>query len=718
MSGSSSVSPARSTGICGEITYLTGTTRTFSGERAVSFSRSEGVQDGMLLGAALSASYQLTLDNADGYFTSPHTPYGAMVRVTLTENGQTVPVGVFTVTQTGFSESTGRLTLSGADAMGTAFEAAWEDDLYYPVTLGALAAEIINRVGFTCTDALPGQSQILTRPPDWGEINLRRALSYVLQATGSFALIDGSGALRFLPVWPDQTVYTLTADCTFQRSLGSESFGPLQGVSVMPYGSRRDTLPIIVKEEGAVLSGQNCLYLSGNPLLTAGSAFLQILFNAIRGLRLTRAQVQWAGDPALKMGDRFSTRGADGDAVSTQVTRQSLTFDQGLSMQSDCTVTRSVSTVGRLVTASGALNASMLQGEVDGKNLMANTVAASALIAGSITAAQLAASSVTADKLAASSVTVEKLNAGSVTASKLAANAVTTEKLNAGAVTTEKLNAGAVTAAKLSAGAVEAGHLSAGALEAVDARIEQAVIGTAQIGDLAVTTAKIAQAAITNAKIANAAVDTAQIALGAITQALIAQGAVGTAQIADASITAAKVVSLNADVIMSGTLATDRLIIKGANGLIYEINAEASGLSVQELQADKYKNWINGTVIVARSITADQIAAATITANEILAGTITGAKIAAATIEGSNIKAGTLTTSLVTSDFGESLDLSSNQSVAIKVSDAINNLTVGGRNYLRNSSDLDYSGYYLAGEYTRSDPYIDYGEIDYAELED
>ena len=181
------------------------------------------------------------------------------------------------------------------------------------------------------------------------------------------------------------------------------------------------------------------------------------------------------------------------------------------------------------------------------------------------------------------------------------------------------------------------------------------------------TTAKIAQAAITSAKIANAAVDTAQIALGAITSALISQGAVGTAQIADASITDAKIVSLNADVITSGTLATERLIIKGTDGVIYEINAQSGGLTSAQLTDEKYKQKLNGSVLVARSVTADQIAAATITANEILAGTITGDKIAAATIEGSNIKAGTITTSHVSSDFGKTLDLSSNTGINMRV---------------------------------------------------
>ena len=128
-----------------------------------------------------------------------------------------------------------------------------------------------------------------------------------------------------------------------------------------------------------------------------------------------------------------------------------------------------------------------------------------------------------------------------------------------------------------------------------------------------------------------------------------------------------KIVSLNADVIQSGTLATERLIITGADGLIYEINAQSGTLTTQELSQAKYRQQLSGSVLVARSVTADQIAAATITANEILSGTITGDKIAAATIEGSNIKAGTITTSHVAANFGEQLDLSSNTGINLRV---------------------------------------------------
>ena len=113
---------------------------------------------------------------------------------------------------------------------------------------------------------------------------------------------------------------------------------------------------------------------------------------------------------------------------------------------------------------------------------------------------------------------------------------------------------------------------------------------------------------------------------------------------------------------------------------------------------------ITADKIVAHSITANELAAHTITANEILAGTITGNEIAAASIAGSNIKAGTLTASHVTADFGEALDLSSNQSVVISVEKALEDMSVGGRNYVLNSDSESTSTTDLLARYVLSEP--------------
>ena len=284
---------------------------------------------------------------------------------------------------------------------------------------------------------------------------------------------------------------------------------------------------------------------------------------------------------------------------------------------------------------------------------------------GEITSAKIGNGEILTAHIHDAAITGAKIDQAAVGSAHIQNAAVDSAQIKDAAITNAKIAGAAVGTANIQDAAIVAAKILDG--EIITAKIASLAVTEGKIANLAVTTAKIAEAAITNAKIANAAVDTAQIALGAITTALIAQGAIGTAQIADASITAAKVVSLNADVITSGTLATERLIITGTNGLIYEINAEASGLSVQELSDQKYQEQINGTVIVARSITAQQIAAATITANEILAATITGDKIAAATIEGSNIKAGTITTTNISSDFGQTLDLSSNTGINQRV---------------------------------------------------
>lgn len=312
---------------------------------------------------------------------------------------------------------------------------------------------------------------------------------------------------------------------------------------------------------------------------------------------------------------------------------------------------------------------------------------------GAIGSAQIEDGVITAAHIGAGEIQEANIHDGAITHAKITDGAIRNAHIQDGAIDTAKIADAAITNAKIDGAAIGTANIQDGAIvrakildgEIVTAKIADLAVTGAKIADLAVTTAKIAQAAITNAQIANAAVDTAQIALGAITAALIAQGAVGTAQIADASITDAKIVELTANKITAGTLSVERLIIRGSeHSLIYAINNMGELVSAQVDTIDGYvltERTITADKIVVHSITANELAAHTITANEILAGTITGNEIAAATIEGANVKAGTLTTSHVAADFGESLDLSSNQSVAISVEKALSDMEVGGRNY-------------------------------------
>ena len=333
-----------------------------------------------------------------------------------------------------------------------------------------------------------------------------------------------------------------------------------------------------------------------------------------------------------------------------------------------------------------------------------------------IGAAQIEDGVITSAKIGTGEIQEANIQDGAITRAKIVDGAIRNAHIENGAIDTAKIADAAITNAKINGAAIGTANIQDGAIvrakildgEIVTAKIADLAVTGAKIADLAVTTAKIAQAAITNAQIAHAAVGTAQIALGAITSALIAQGAIGTAQIEDGSITNAKIVDLTANKINAGTLSVERLIIRGSDqSLIYAINNMGELVSAQVDTIDGYvltERTITADKIVAHSITANELAAHTITANEILAGTITGNEIAAASIAGSNIKAGTLTASHVTADFGEALDLSSNQSVVISVEKALEDMSVGGRNYVLNSDSESTSTTDLLARYVLSEP--------------
>lgn len=250
------------------------------------------------------------------------------------------------------------------------------------------------------------------------------------------------------------------------------------------------------------------------------------------------------------------------------------------------------------------------------------------------------------------------------------------------AVAGYQLTEGAVTATKIAPGSVTGSSLRE--LSVTNAKLAHAAVGTANIQD----------AAITRAQIADAAVGTAQIGLAAITQALIGAEAVGTTQIADGSITDAKIVELTANKINAGTLSVERLELMGSkNSVVYALNNAGNLVSqnVDTLDGDVLtERSITGDKIVANAITANEIASRTITSNEILAGTITGAEIAAETIEGANIKGGTITTGHVASDFGKTLDLSSNEGINLRVSQVYEDMDelVGFRMEITATSDI------------------------------
>ncbi len=630
-------SPSRHPFLSGTIAYLTGETVAFSGADAIAFSMSEGSAGGALLGGAFSASCSLTLCNRENAFSGVRTPYGAQVKVYLNEQDQRQPLCVFTVSKVVRQETDSALILSGADALGTAFEAPLEDDFSYPRTLYQLAAAIASQAGFTLNDDFPNAAVSIAARPDWGDLSLRQALAHVACAAGCFAYMDRGGALKLKPVKPSGNPFSIAPACTLRREYGEVVFGPLVGVSIALKGAPENTPPLTVQAAGATLTPFNSLAVSGNPLFSYGASHTQDLadglYAALSNLTMAQAKITWQGDPTLTLGDAVQITDTAGDDTVTLVTHQTLTFSQGFSMQSDCAAQASAAAVGRLFTADGALNAAKLSGSLDGSLLRAGTVAASSLIAGSVTAQQIAAGAVTADKIAAN----------------------------------------AVTAGKIAAGAVESGHLSADALSAVDARIQSANIDWAAITNLSAATAAIA-----DARIAAADIDWAHIKDLASDTAIITQGVGGKLYIARLSVTEANLVSLT----------VGELLVKGQDGGFYAVQVNGQGQIVtqrkQVVNADVTDLSINAdTKLIEGSVTAK-----TLNAQDIFADTALIRQLIAANLDVDTLFARNATVTAL-----NAVDISGNSSLRLYVAGAVgpveNRLTTAESAILQKADSID-----------------------------
>lgn len=153
------------------------------------------------------------------------------------------------------------------------------------------------------------------------------------------------------------------------------------------------------------------------------------------------------------------------------------------------------------------------------------------------------------------------------------------------------------------------------------------------------------------ADIRYATIDFSNVTMETVKNLYADSGILTDATIVDGNVTGRlNGVKINADVIDAGTLSTDRLLVTGEDGIVYQINVNSSGLSMSELEDPKYQKYLNGTDIVANSITATQIATNTLTANEINAKSIAGAVGEFIEINAGQITSGKIASSLIDAD--------------------------------------------------------------------
>lgn len=296
---------------------------------------------------------------------------------------------------------------------------------------------------------------------------------------------------------------------------------------------------------------------------------------------------------------------------------------------------------------------------------------------------------------------VDELYADKAYIGELEADIASIEKLVAGSITTEELDAELARIEKLIAGSITTDEL-----EAELAYIDTIYARKAEIESL-------------DAKYAN--IDFANVTSASIDELLARSAIIEEVTSADGTFTRnLTAVTINGDYIEVNNLKADSIVIKGEDGLYYKLNVEGGATTSELVTEEDLQNGLSGTIIVAKSITADKISVTDLVA---FGATIGGFRITDTSIYSGVKESPTNTTRGVYLDkdgqfaVGDTdsylkyykdvdgthkLELSAD-SVRLKASgktveeivEGIDDIEIGGRNLIRNSTNLIFEDYFF-----------------------
>ena len=167
---------------------------------------------------------------------------------------------------------------------------------------------------------------------------------------------------------------------------------------------------------------------------------------------------------------------------------------------------------------------------------------------------------------------------------------------------------------KLTAAEGDIKNLNTDKLSVRDADIKYATIGdleatNAQFNNLGSTYAKITdlnaqQAQIDDLGAKYATIDFANINEAAITKIYSEHGIIDDLTFKDGRVVGKLVgVTIKGDIIEGGTVIADKLVVKGSDGLFYKLNTDGITTTAEQTEY----NSLSGTVITAKSITAEKV---------------------------------------------------------------------------------------------------------------
>ena len=233
--------------------------------------------------------------------------------------------------------------------------------------------------------------------------------------------------------------------------------------------------------------------------------------------------------------------------------------------------------------------------------------------------------------LIAARADIDKLKVNDVEITeKLTANKASIENLTAenttinGKLTAYEASIEGLKADKIDASEVKAKYATIESLEATDAKFDTLDTTYAKIETLDTTYAKVtaldAQKARIDALDSNklsaesadiryAKIDFANIEQAAVEKIFSESGIIKDLIVSEGRITGELVgVTIKGDIIEGGTVIADKLVVKGSNGLYYKLNTEGGATTSEQVSDEDLQNGLSGSIIVAKSITAEKVA--------------------------------------------------------------------------------------------------------------
>ena len=210
------------------------------------------------------------------------------------------------------------------------------------------------------------------------------------------------------------------------------------------------------------------------------------------------------------------------------------------------------------------------------------------------------------DNLIAENATItEKLTAAEGEIDTLqAGNVSITERLTAAEGQIENLNTD-----KLSARDADIKYATIGDLEATDAKFNNLDSTYAKITDLNAQQAQIddlnaKKLSAEQADLKYANIDFANIGEAAFKKIFSESGIIENLVVSEGTVTGELVgVTIKGDIIEDGTVIADKLVVKGSDGLFYKLNTDGIATTAEQTEY----NSLSGTVITAKSITAEKV---------------------------------------------------------------------------------------------------------------